>query len=116
GPCGFLSYLTQRRDRSGGGLFAVQGAAVGRTQLFDYIAKFFKFSHSERSRRIPSRYLQAAFTSGFREIALMLARWDPSGSARDDILNAPERPVRTELRDFPRGFLANINGDADHTD
>ena len=30
------------------------------------------------------------------------------------MLNPPERPVRTELRDFAGGFLADINGDADH--
>src|SRR6476620_9305415 len=48
------------------------------------------------------------------EVTLALSRRDPSASARDDILNPPERPVRTKLRDFPGGFLADINGDADH--
>src|SRR4029077_15094129 len=47
------------------------------------------------------------------EVTLALSRRDPSASARDDILNPPERPVRTEFRDFPGGFLADVNGDAD---
>jgi hypothetical protein len=36
--------------------------------------------------------------------------------SRPHTLNAPERAVRAELRDFARGTFANVNGDGNDTD
>src|SRR4029077_100558 len=89
GPGDFVSLLQQRRNQRGVGLFAVPRATLRRAQLGDYVAKPFKFSHSEQSRRIGCVTDKLSHRDS-AEVTLALSRRDPSASARDDILNPPE--------------------------